>query len=306
MVSGKRLGWAGALVLVASGCFHATTARLTASGLIRIVAAENEYGDVAAQVGGRYVSVDSVESNPSTDPHDYEVSASVAGSVASASVVIENGLGYDSFMGHVLSSTPANGRQVIDVQKLRRLPGSATNPHLWYDPATMPAVARQLAADLAADQPDHAAYFRANATRFTASLSGWLTEIAAFRSAHTGAPVATTEPVADYLLDAMGADTRTPSGFQDDIMNGVDLSPQQVTLEDRLISQHQVKALVYNQQVTDSVTQGFIRLAHHAGVPVVGVYETMPTPGYDYQSWMQAETAAIQKAVVGGVSTEHL
>ena len=41
-------------------------------------------------------------------------------------------------------------------------------------------------------------------------------------------------------------------------------------------------------------------------MPVVGVYETMPTPGYDFQSWMLAEVNAIQKAVTAAISTEHL
>ena len=41
-------------------------------------------------------------------------------------------------------------------------------------------------------------------------------------------------------------------------------------------------------------------------MPVVGVYETMPTPGYDYQTWMLAEVKAIQAAVSSKVSTEHL
>ena len=39
---------------------------------------------------------------------------------------------------------------------------------------------------------------------------------------------------------------------------------------------------------------------------MVGVYETMPTPGYDYQSWMLAEVQALQKAVAGKISTQKL
>jgi zinc/manganese transport system substrate-binding protein len=118
--------------------------------------------------------------------------------------------------------------------------------------------------------------------------------------------VATTEPVADDLLTAMGLKNVTPWVFQADIMNGVDPSPQDVTLEEGFFTHHTVKLFCYNQQVVDSLTASIRTNAKHAGVPVVGVYETMPTPGYDYQSWMLAETRAIQAAVVSGTSTPHL
>ena len=39
-----------------------------------------------------------------------------------------------------------------------------------------------------------------------------------------------------------------------------------------------------NQQITDSLTGSLIKLADENGIRVVGAYETMPTPGFDYQS----------------------
>ena len=119
-------------------------------------------------------------------------------------------------------------------------------------------------------------------------------------------PTSSTEPVADYMLQAAGADNLTPFRFQLNVMNGVDPSPQDVSLETGLLTQHRVKVLVYNLQVTDTLTQSFITAARSAGVPVVGVYETMPTPGFTYQSWMLAEVNALQKAVEDGVSTQSL
>ena len=108
------------------------------------------------------------------------------------------------------------------------------------------------------------------------------------------------------MLEAAGADNLTPWTFQADIMNGVDPSPQVLALQKALFTDHKVKVFLYNQQVTDPLTQSLITLADQNGIPVVGVYETMPTPGYDYQSWMLAEVNAIQNAVANGVSTEHL
>ncbi len=287
---------------VVSGGGHATAA---AGGLIVAVGAENEYANVIGQIGGRYVKVTAIESNPNTDPHSFEASPSVARAVGAAQVVVQNGLGYDSYMDNIENASPNRQRRVIDVQKLLGLPDSTPNPHLWYEPGTMPAVASALAADLSAIEPAHASYFQANATRFDRSLTPWYDALKAFAARYPKTPVATTEPVADYMLAAAGTVNLTPFSFQADIMNGVDPAPQAVTFEDSLFSQHRVKVFLYNQQVTDSLTQSFISAAKKYGIPVVGVYETMPT-GYSYQSWMLAEVNALQRAVAHKVSTLKL
>jgi zinc/manganese transport system substrate-binding protein len=274
-------------------------------GAIVAVGAENEYASVISQIGGKYARVTAVLSNPSADPHSFESSPSVAQAVGSAQLVVQNGVGYDSFMNKIEAATPARGRAVIDVQKLLGLPDSTPNPHLWYSPATMPAVARAVAARLSALQPAHKAYFASRLAAFMASLKPWMQAIAQFKAAYPGTPVAVTEPVSDYLLQAAGARILTPFTFQADIMNGVDPAPQAVAEQDSLFRQHKVKAFLYNRQVTSSLTQSFLKAAAQSGIPVVGVYETMPA-GYTYQSWMLAEVRALQKAVATKTSTQKL
>src|SRR5579859_7222823 len=294
--------------LLASGCSSAAATGSSGSGSGKIVAvgAENEYADVIQQVGGKYVQATAIMSNPATDPHTFEASASVGRLVSSAELVVQNGVGYDRFMNTIENAAPSSARKVIVVQNLLGLPDSTPNPHLWYKPGTMPAVANAIAADLAAIQPGHAAYFKANAATFIKSLDTWDNAIAAFQARYPGTPVATTEPVADYLLQALGADNLTPWAFQAAIMNGTDPSAQDVAAERNLFTQHKVRALVYNQQVTDSLTESFISLATANGIAVVGVYETMPEPGYAYQSWMRAEVRALHDAITNHKDTEHL
>ncbi len=296
-----------AAALLAAGCsssFALGTA--PANGTIIAVGAESEYADVIQQVGGKYVQASGIMSNPSTDPHTFEASASTGRLVNAARLVVQNGLGYDTFMDTIEKAVPDSGRRTIVVQKLLGLPDSTPNPHLWYDPATMPKVASAIADNLAALQPRHAAYFKANAAAFTKSLETWTSAIATFKQQYPGTPVATTEPVADYLLAALGAGNKTPWAFQADVMNGTDPSAQDVAIERSLFTQHKVKAFLYNQQVTDSLTESFISLARANGIPVVGVYETMPEPGFHYQSWMLAEVRALHNAVASHVSSEHL
>jgi zinc/manganese transport system substrate-binding protein len=292
------------VVLTAAACSSAATS--DSSGTITAVGAENEYANVIGQIGGKYVHVTAIESNPNTDPHTFEASPSVAHVVSSAQLIVQNGVGYDSYMNKIESAAPSSTRKVIDVQSLLGLPDSTPNPHLWYDPKTMPAVARAITKDLSALQPGHAAYFRANLRAFDRSLKPWYQALARFKAAYPGTPVAVTEPVGDYLLQAAGARILTPFRFQADIMNGVDPAPQDISLQNSLFTGHKVKVFLYNQQVTDSLTQSFLEAAHRNGIPVVGVYETMPTPGYTYQSWMLAETRALQKALADKISTEKL
>ena len=202
-VSAQRSAWC---------CWRAAAPRLSQwarpapDGKIVAVGAENEYADVIQQVGGKYVQASAIMSNPNTDPHTFEASASVGRLVNAAQLVVQNGLGYDRFMNTIENAVPDSSRQVIVVQKLLGLPDSTPNPHLWYKPGTMPAVGEAIAADLAALRPAHAAYFKASAAAFTRSLAAWTNAIAAFKAKYPGTPVATTEPVADYLLQAAGAD----------------------------------------------------------------------------------------------------
>jgi zinc/manganese transport system substrate-binding protein len=299
------LAAAAGLACAACGPTSADSTATARTGIVVAVGAQSTYADVISQIGGSYVRVSAIESNPNTDPHTFEASASVSEVVGAAELVVQNGAGYDQFMTSIEAAAPNPVRKVIDVQQLLGLPGNIPNPHLWYSPSTMPAVAKAIAADLSALRPAHAAYFRARLAQFDASLQPWYAAVASFKSAYPGTPVATTEPVGDYLLQALGTRNLTPFGLQADVMNGVDLSPQYVTLEDQLFSQHKVKVFLYNQQVVDSVTEAFLAAAQHAGIPVVGVYETMPA-GYTYQRWMLAEVAALRAAVADGTSTQKL
>jgi zinc/manganese transport system substrate-binding protein len=285
---------------------QAATPSVPTPEVIKAVGIENEYADVILQIGGKYVQVTAIETDPNTDPHSFEASPKIAAQIAVADLVVENGIGYDDWADQMIAASPSPTRKVINVQLLRGLAASTPNPHLWYDPATMPAVATALVMDLSALQPTHAAYFRANAVRFNASLKPWLAAIAAFSSAFPDTPVAVTEPVGDYMLEAIGSNILTPFSLQAAIMNGTDPAPQDVTTQEALFTGHRVKVFVYNQQVTDPLTESFLSLARLNGIPIVGVYETMPAPGYDYQSWMLAEVAALRKAVTDKASTETL
>jgi zinc/manganese transport system substrate-binding protein len=276
-----------------------------ANKLIKAVGAENEYADVISQIGGQYVSVSGIMSDPNVDPHSYEADTQDAALVAGASLIVENGLGYDDFMDKLAAASPSSNRTVIVAAQVLGDPATTSNPHLWFDPKTMPRVASAIAQALETQLPDHAQYFTDRLVTFDNSLNDWNADLANIQQSYAGMSVAVTEPVADYMLQAAGMNIKTPWGFQAAVMNGTDPSPQDVQTQENLLRQRQVKALIYNQQAVDDVTTTLMKLAKDNQIPVVGVYETMPS-GLTYQTWMEQETNNLQKALKEGISTETI
>ena len=91
---------------------------------VKVVAAENFYGDLATQIGGPNVVVTSILSNPDDDPHLFEASPDTAKALTDAKVVIVNGVDYDPWMEKLLSR-PQGARPQGDH---RRRSWSATSP----------------------------------------------------------------------------------------------------------------------------------------------------------------------------------
>ncbi len=292
--------------MVATGCGSIVAAQsANGLGVVRAVGAESQYANVIAQIGGRYVSVTDIINNPNLDPHTYEASPRDAIAVAKATLIVQNGVGYDSFMDNLESASPDSGRVVINVGKALGYGATIKNPHLWYSPQTMPVAARLIDQALTKQMPAHRAYFSSRLATFDQSLNAWHEALTRVKRGYGRAPVAVTEPVADYLLAAAGLTIKTPWAFQAAIMNGTDPSPQDVQIEEDLLRHNRVKVFVYNQQAVDSTTSALLAVARKHQVPVVGVYETMPS-GYSYQGWMTVEVKALEDALQSGKSTVKL
>ena len=125
-------------------------------GVVRVVAGENFWGNIAAQIGGRHVRVTSILTSPAADPHLYESDVANAVAVAEAGLVIENGAGYDDFLSQLLGATRHPGRVVVSAQEVLGATGPDVNPHLWYDIPRVPEVARAIEAALARLEPGDA------------------------------------------------------------------------------------------------------------------------------------------------------
>lgn len=272
-------------------------AALAARPPIHVVAAENFYGDVAAQIGGSRVRVTSILSNPEQDPHMFEASVSTAQALSHAQLVVYNGAGYDPWMEKLLAATASRGRRaIVAARLLNRKAGD--NPHLWYDPETMPVVAKAIAAELEAVDPAGKPAYRQGLASVLDSLQAVREKVTAIRALYAGTSVSATEPVFGYMAEALGLVMHNP-GYQRAVMNGVEPSASQVAAFEDDLKARRVKALFYNNQVADSSTKRAKRIAQAHGVPVVGVSETMPA-GLHFQAWMAGQLDDVERALAGG------
>ena len=261
---------------------------------LRVVTAENFYGDLARQIGGGALAVASILSNPDQDPHEFEANPSTARALAEAQLVIYNGADYDPWAVKLLSASPSASRVVIVVANLmhRR---SGDNPHLWYDPATMPALAADLAGALAKLDPAHQAGYARRLASFRRSLAPLDAKIAELRQKYAGTSVTATEPVFGYMAEALGLVMRNP-GFQLAVMNDTEPSAADIAKFEKDLQTRAVKVLIYNSQTSDALTRRMRMIASGAGVPVIGVSETEPR-GKDYQEWMLSQLDALDRAL---------
>jgi zinc/manganese transport system substrate-binding protein len=258
---------------------------------------------VAARIGGPQVRVTSILANPDQDPHLFEASPSTARQLAHADIVVQNGLGYDAWMPKLLSAAAAPDRTVIVTADLvGAKPGA--NPHLWYEPRVLPALATALAAEFTRRDPAHADDYAARLAGFEAGMRPVAEAIAAIRRAHAGTPITATEPVFAYMASALGL-VMLNGDFQTAIMNGTEPAPAAVAGIERALATHAARILIYNTQVTDPITTRLRQLATDSGVPVVGVTETEPA-GMSIEAWLTGELDAVRRALeqsqAGGAS----
>jgi len=259
-----------------------------------IVAAESVYGDVARQVAGARAVVSSILNSPDQDPHLFEASPSAARRVAAADIAVCNGADYDPWMTKLIAASPSPSRKLINVAELvHRKAGD--NPHLWYDPLTMPAYAKALTAMLAARDPEHRDEYQQRLVAFLASLHPLETKIADLRTRYAGIAVTATEPVFGYMATALGFTMRNER-FQLAMMNDTEPRMSDVAAFESDLKQHAVRLLIYNSQAAGKTAQRMVGIARQAQIPVVGVTETEPA-GQTWQGWMMGQLDAVAQAM---------
>jgi zinc/manganese transport system substrate-binding protein len=278
-------------VLLLTGCGSSSK-----SGRLNVVAAENVYGNIASQIGGPHVSVTSILTSPNADPHLFEPRSSNGLAVATAKVVLQNGLGYDAFMTKLENSAPSSSRAVVTMANVLGVRGKDANPHLWYWVNGLHRLAGAIGGALERADPRNARAYRAGVRRFDRSLLPLGTEVAAMHNRFGGTPVAYTEPVPGYLVQAAGLRNLAPKSFTRAIEDGTEPPPTAVAAMSELIAKHRIRALLYNSQAVSRITTQVGDAARAAGIPVVPVTETLPS-GLSFQQWQLDQARRLAAAL---------
>jgi zinc/manganese transport system substrate-binding protein len=284
------------LLMILTGC-DTPTASSASGDKIQVVAAENFWGSIAAQVGGDHVKVTGIIVNPNTDPHDYDSTPADARTVASANYVILNGAGYDAWGQQLLDANPVSGRVELDIGKLLGKQ-NGDNPHFWYNPDYVTRVANQITADLKHLDAADASYFDQQNQQFlTTSLKTYHDLIETIKQKYQGTPVGATESIFEYQAPALGLNLITPPGFMKAISEGDEPTAGDKVTFDQQVTQKLIKVFIYNKQNATPDTDSLKTKAQQAGIPIVAITETLDPATDSFQEWQSAQLQALEQAL---------
>jgi zinc/manganese transport system substrate-binding protein len=283
-----------ALAAAVAGCGAISTASTTGPS---VVAAENFWGSIAKQIAGNRAGVQSIITNPAQDPHSYEPTPEDARVLATSQLAIVNGIGYDPWAPKLLSANPDPQRIVLTVGDLFGLK-EGDNPHRWYDPADVDAVAGTIAADLSKLDPKHASYYtRQLATFETTGLHRYHQLIAQIKARYAGVHVGASESIFALQAPALGLDLATPSSFTKSISEGTEVSAQDIITTESQIARHHIKVWIYNSQNATPEIQRLNALARANHIPIATVTETLSPQTATFEQWQATQLEGIERAL---------
>ena len=263
---------------------------------LNTVAGENFWGSIASQLAGDHGRVQSVVSDPNTDPHQYESSNNDARAFARADLVVLNGAGYDDWGRKLLDANPSPGRRVLTVADLLGKK-SGDNPHFWYDPQIIGQVADAITNAYKNQDPASAGYLSQRRSAFDDALKPYRARIAAIRQKFPRAPIGSTESIFVYMAHALGLNLASPAEFMQAVSEGNDPPAASVATFQDQVTQRRIRALVYNVQTSTLITTNMKNLATKSGIPVVGVSETMQPDNTTFQDWQLAQLGRLESAL---------
>lgn len=280
-----------------AGCGGGEGKAPAGAGRLQVVAAENFWGSIAAQLGGDRVNVRSIIVNPDTDPHSYEPTAQDARTMAAAQLAVVNGIGYDEWASKLLAASPLQGRITLNVGSLLGL-GDGANPHRWYYPADVEAVVRRIAHDYERLDPAAHVYFAQRQRAFEqVGLAEYDRLRREIRARYAGTPIGYSESIFEGLGEDLGLRLLTPYSFAKAIAEGTEVTAADKRTVDRQVERRQIAVWVFNSQNVTPDVQRVNELARAAHIPIATVTETLSPAGDSFQQWQVAELEGLRRAL---------
>jgi zinc/manganese transport system substrate-binding protein len=271
------------------------TAATCPTAPVAVVVSVDQWGVVVSELGGTCADVNTVLATSSVDPHDYEPSPADAAHFTSAKLVVINGADYDPWASKLAASS-ATGAHLVSAAEVTKTPDGA-NPHLWYLPSAVTAVADAVTAELSKLDPQAGDYFSQRRSQFSATMGPYTTMIGKIKAQAAGKSYAATETIFDYQAQALGLVNKTPEGYRRASTNGSDPSPGDIDAFHTALAGRQVDVLIYNTQTQGSIPEQIRAAAQQAGVPIVSVTETVPPGQTSFEGWQDAQLTALGRAL---------
>jgi zinc/manganese transport system substrate-binding protein len=265
--------------------------------VVDVVVSVGQWGDVVRSVGGDCATVTTIASSGAVDPHDFEPGTADLAAFSDADLVVVNGADYDHWASDAVEAQdPAPA--VLSVASLVDVPDGG-DPHLWYEPEAVHAMAPALAGELAELSPDAASYFEERAAAWQANLRRYLDADLALGSLVSGSTYAATETVFDRMAAALGLVDATPEGYRRTVSNDSEPAPGDLAEFETALRAGSIDVLIYNTQTSGSVPEQLRAAAEDAGVPVVEVTESPADRDGSFVSWQLAQLSALSDALGG-------
>ena len=263
-----------------------------ATGPITVVASINQWGSLAAELGGDDVEVTSIVSSTNVDAHDFEPKTSDVVKLSKAQVVVANGAGYDSWATKSLSksTTLVSAASVVGAVE-------GDNPHLWFSKDARSGMATAITEAYVKALPSKKADFQQRLKDWQdgeKQLDSWTAD---FAKSHENLTYAATEPVAYYLMADLGFEDATPKGYTQSQASGGEAAPADLQSFQKIIEGRKVDVLINNTQEASDATNMITGTAGRSDVPVVGVTEQMPADVQTLDAWINQLVNTIIDAV---------
>lgn len=273
------------------------------TGVVKVLASTNVWGDIAKQLGGDWVEVTVILDDPMQDPHSYEASARDQLAVNDAEVIVMNGGGYDDFMTTLIQAADEAKIVQMAVPVAESAGESEThahthdNEHVWYDFDSVGEFSQNFVAALTDIRPESFTDVNKNFDTFKIELDNLKVRLEGLAGHSLGLGVVATEGVGNLMLEHAGFENLTPEALADAIEEETEVPPAALAKTETLIKNNLVAILITNAQVEDQVSQRLRKLAEAEGVPVVQFSELIPEAGMNYFDWMNQVLDQVQEAV---------
>ena len=250
---------------------------------VRVTVSVDQWSDMVRTLAGDCAAVQTVVEATATDPHEFEPTPADSAKLTNADLVVVNGLGYDEWATKAVDTASPRPAVVDAATAAGRHKGD--NPHVWYDPAAQRKVAVAVTTALTKLQPGATTYLQERSAIWARGQVPYRTAVDRASMLAKGRAYAATEPVAEYLADALAMRDLTPAGFARAAANETEPSPGDVSELLDVLRSGKVDVLLLNSQVQGQLNQQLVAAAKAADVAVVKITETQPPGSSDFVAW---------------------